>query len=202
MQRVVIETAEGAPRAWMSPIFGATSASSNCSWQVWVDDPKIPGPGDEPVMTPLVPNDHMPVSRSATFRVGHAGLVQSHLYAFGETQSGAVRDLAAAPDVNIPVAHDPDGETIVLAAARQPAPFFESVKTALAQSQGERIDLGPRYDLRQKMMGGGRGIGANIQAIPDSMIASPTPVASASPSIQPVQQTLMEACVYQMTPRD
>jgi len=203
LQRVDLESsASGGARAWLTPIVGASSGSSNCSWQVWVEDPSAPGPGDDPILTPLAPNDRIPVGPAATFRVGHAGLVQSHLYAFGETYNGAVRDLASAPDVNIPVARDPEGETIVLATARQASPFFESVRTALAQSQGERRDLGPRYDLREKMMGGGRGIGANIQAIPESMIAQPATAPVAAPSKEPVQTSLLEACVYQMTPRN
>ena len=202
LPRVEIESsANGGVRAWLTPIVGANTGSPNCSWQVWVEDPAAPGPGDEPIMTPLAPNDRIPVGPAATFRVGHAGLVQSRLYAFGETRNGAVRDLAGAPDVNIPVTHDAEGETIVLATARQPSPFFESVKTALADSQGERRDLGERYDLRQKMLGGGRGIGANIQAIPQSMIATPVAAPSPSATKESLQTSLLEACVYQMTPR-
>ncbi len=201
MQRVETETVQdGLPRAWLNPIVGAASLPSSCTWQVWVDDPAAPSANEDTAMTLLYPNDRIPVGPQATFRVGHAGLVQSHLYAFGETHAGSVRDLASAPDVNIPVTRDPGGETIVLAAARQPSAFFESVKLALAQSQGERVDLGPRYDVRVKMMGGARGIGANIQAIPESMIAPTAAPATAVPK-DAVATALLESCVYQMTPR-
>jgi hypothetical protein len=202
IDRVDLAIADGPPHAWMNPVVGGISPTSSCSWQVWVEDPAVPGPGDGPVLTQLAPNDRIVVGSDATFRVGHAGLVQSHLYAFGETRVGALRDLASAPDVNIPATRDPDGETIMLASARQASPFFESVKTALAQSQGERVELGPRYDIREKMRGGARGIGANIQAIPDSMIASadpPRPVAS-EPK-ESVATALLESCIYQMAPR-
>ena len=45
------------------------------------------------------------------------------------------------------------------------------VKSQLAAAQGERRDLGPEFALRQRLLGAGRGIGANIEAVPNSMIA-------------------------------
>lgn len=185
-------------RAFAAPQFGATPGQSACSWQLWVTDPRLPSAGAEPAMAPLAPNDRMPVSHEATFRVGHTGLLQNRLYAFDETRPGAIRDLAAAPDVNVPVAVDEGGETIILATARETTPFLESVKTALAASEGRRRDLGPDFALRGKMLGKGRGIGANIQTLSPGMIASPAahaPAATASPG-----EPLLETCVYALTP--
>jgi len=191
-----------APTAWMQPTLNSSASAPKCAWQVWVADPAIPGPDEAPVMTPLSPNDRVPVSAAATFRVGHAGLLQSRLYAFGETQPGALRDLATAPDVNLPVANEPSGETIVLATSREPTPFLEGLKSALSDSRGERRDLGARYSLRDKVAGKDRGIGANIQAIPQTMIAEPAAQATASTVAADLGATvLLETCVYQMSPR-
>ena len=92
------------PVAWMTPQIGQSQAGPSCNWQVWVADPTFPSLADNVVNVPLAPNDRLPVSPKATFRVGYTGLLQSKLYAFGETRPGAIRDLASAPDVNIPVA--------------------------------------------------------------------------------------------------
>ena len=193
-------TSDASPKAWARPVFGSANEAPSCSWQVWVVDPDLPGPEDEPVITPLAPNDRMPVGRKATFRVGHAGLLQSRLYAFGETSAGAVRDLAASPEVNVPVVDGPDDETIVLATAREATPFLESLKAALADSQGRRLDLGPRYALRGKITGQFRGIGANIQAIPESMIAGAAKPGRIAARDEPAPDKLVETCVYVMIP--
>jgi hypothetical protein len=193
-------TSDTSPKAWARPVFGSANAGSSCSWQVWVVDPDLPGADDEPVITPLAPNDRMPVGRKATFRVGHAGLLQSRLYAFGETSDGAVRDLATSPDVNVPVVDGPDDETIVLATAREATPFLESLKTALADSQGRRLELGPRYALRGKIAGQFRGIGANIQAIPESMIAGAAKSGRVAARGEPAPDKLVETCIYVMVP--
>ena len=137
-----------------------------------VSDPAFPTVGDGPLAVSLAPNDRLPVGAAATFRVGHSGLLQSKLYAFDETKPGAIRDLATVADADIPVAVDPAGDTIVLAMARQTAPFLERVKSALAASDGERRDLGKEFALRDKLLGQGRGIGANIQLIPPSMLSA------------------------------
>ncbi len=124
------EIAPGAsiPVAWMAPQTGLAPAGPKCSWQVWVTDPSFPSATASAVSVPLAPNDKLPVGAGSTFRVGYTGLLQSKLYAFDETQPGAIRDLASAPDVNIPVAANPSGETILLAMARQPAPFLEGIR--------------------------------------------------------------------------
>ena len=188
--------------AWMQPQLGASGPANACSWQVWVTDPAFPSPAGEPISTPLAPNDRLPVGPSATFRVGHAGLLQSRLYAFGETHAGAIRDLATAPDANVPVATEPGGETIVLATSREATPFLESLKSALADSQGRRLDLGPKYALRDKVIGRSRGIGANIQAIPQSMIAdlSSPAAANATARDEHAAGKLLETCAYVLTP--
>jgi hypothetical protein len=194
--------ATGTVRAWMQPQFSASGAANACSWQVWVTDPAFPSPSTEPVSTPLSPNDRLPVGPAATFRVGHAGLLQSRLYAFGETHAGAIRDLATAPEVNVPVSTEPGGETLVLATSREATPFLESLKSALADSEGKRLDLGVKYALRDKMAGKSRGIGANIQAIPQSMIAdSVSQVAVNTPARdETAAGKLVETCSYVLIP--
>jgi len=187
------------PLAWIAPEAGATGGGPACSWQVWVSDPTFPTLGEAPLAVPLAPNDRLPVGARATFRVGHSGLLQSKLYAFDETRPGAIRDLATVPEADIPAS--PDGETIVLAMARQAAPFLERLKTALAASDGERRDLGKEFALRDKLFGEGRGIGANILAIPPGMIAPkpPTPVNAEGPP-RHEEGALMETCLFALTP--
>ena len=174
------------PVAWMTPLIGQSQAGQSCNWQVWVADPTFPSLADNVVNVPLAPNDRLPVSPNATFRVGYSGLLQSKLYAFGETRPGAIRDLASAPDVNIPVSTGAGGETIVLAMARQPAPFYEKIRTELASSAGQRRDLGGDYALRDKeyalnenRLGHSRGLGASIQTFDSSQVeaggARPSP---------------------------
>jgi hypothetical protein len=190
------------PLAWMAPQTGQVQAGPACSWQVWVSDPSFPSASAGPVSVPLAPNDRLPVGADATFRVGYTGLLQSKLYAFDETQPGAIRDLASAPDVNIPVAAGPGGETIMLAIARQPAPFLEGIRTALAASAGQRRDLGKEYALR---LGNSRSIGANIQLVkPDMVLAKdesgrqPKPDAVARAGEQHAGE-LMETCMFSLT---
>ena len=118
------------PIAWMAPQTGQAPASdrlllAGLGRRTRASHPLALGG----VSVPLAPNDRLPVGADATFRVGYTGLLQSKLYAFDETQPGAIRDLASAPDVNIPVAASPGGETILLAMARQPAPFLEGIRT-------------------------------------------------------------------------
>ena len=187
-----------AVRAFAAPQFGATPGQSACSWQLWVTDPRLPSAGAEAAMAPLAPNDRMPVSREATFRVGHTGLLQNRLYAFDETRPGAIRDLATAPDVNVPVSVEDGGETIILATARETTPFLENVKGALAASDGRRRDLGADFALRGKMLGKGRGIGANIQTLTPGMIA--TQPAHASEVATSHGEPLLETCIYALTP--
>ncbi|MBV8473157.1 MAG: hypothetical protein JO107_16895 [Hyphomicrobiales bacterium] len=192
------------PLAWIAPQFAASPGAPACSWQVWVSDPSLPSVGDSPLAVPLTPNDRLPVGAAATFRVGHSGLLQSKLYAFDETSPGAIRDLARVPDADIPVATEPEGETIFLAMARETAPFLESLKSALASSEGRRLDLGKDYALRGKLLGQGRGIGANIQIVPPGMIA---PKVKATATLEAKQSQLdsggplMETCLFALTPK-
>jgi hypothetical protein len=172
-----------------------------CSWQVWVSDPAFPSPGAAPLAVPLAPNDRLPVGAAATFRVGHSGLLQSRLYAFDETRPGAIRDLAAVAEVDIPVAAVPEGETIVLATARRSAPFLERLKSALAAADGERRDLGKDFALGDKLVGPGRGIGANILAILPDMVAPKRPaMANVGAKPRPEDGALMETYLYALTP--
>jgi hypothetical protein len=190
------------PLAWM--VAAAESGAANrlaCSWQVAVSDPAFPTVGDGPLAVSLAPNDRLPVGAAATFRVGHSGLLQSKLYAFDETKPGAIRDLATVADADIPVAVDPAGDTIVLAMARQTAPFLERVKSALAASDGARRDLGKEFALRDKLIGQGRGIGANIQLIPPSMLSAKKDV-GATAEAKPRPDPLMETCLYALTPAE
>jgi hypothetical protein len=190
------------PLAWMTAAGDVDAANRRaCSWQVAVSDPAFPTVGDGPLAVPLAPNDRLPVGAAATFRVGHSGLLQSKLYAFDETKPGAIRDLATVPDADIPVAVDPAGDTIVLATARETAPFLERVKSALAASEGERRDLGKEFALRDKLIGQGRGIGANIQLIPPSMLSA-RKEAAATADAKPRPDPLMETCLYALTPAE
>jgi hypothetical protein len=191
-----------APLAWIAPQFAASPGAPTCSWQVWVSDPAFPSAGDAPLAVPLTPNDRLPVGAAATFRVGHSGLLQSKLYAFDETRPGAIRDLATVPDADIPVAAEPEGETIFLAMARETAPFLENLKSALASSEGKRRDLGKDYALRDKLLGQGRGIGANIEIVPPGMIApkvEATVTTDAKPRLDR-SGPLMETCLFALTP--
>jgi hypothetical protein len=199
------------PVAWMAPQTTQAAGGQKCSWQVWVTDPSLPSPGPGGVSLPLAPNDKLPVGAGATFRVGYTGLLQSKLYAFDETQPGAIRDLATAPDVNIPVATGPGRETVVLAMARHPAPFLEGIRTALASSEGQRRDLGKEYALRDTLLVRGAGltrqVGANIQFVTRDNVeakretggAHETPVAARAVDGH-VADELTETCLYYMTP--
>jgi hypothetical protein len=188
------------PLAWMVAAGDSDAAARPaCSWQVAVSDPKFPTVGDSPLAVSLAPNDRLPVGAAATFRVGHSGLLQSKLYAFDETKPGAIRDLATVADADIPVPVDPAGDTIILAMARQTAPFLERVKAALAASDGARRDLGKEFALRDKLIGPGRGIGANIQLIPPSMLSAKKDVV-ATTEAKPRPNPLMETCLYALTP--
>jgi len=191
-----------APLAWIAPQIGPAPGAPACSWQVWVSDPALPSPGESPLAVPLAPNDRMPVGAAATFRVGHSGLLQSKLYAFDETRPGAIRDLATVPDADIPVAAEPGGETIFLAMARRTAPFLDSLKSALAASEGQRKDLGEDFALRDKLLGQGRGIGANIQLIPPGMVAPRRETAASADARlgSDVGGALTETCLFALTP--
>jgi hypothetical protein len=190
--------------AWIAPQIGQTHGGPACSWQVWVTDPDAPSASSSAANVPLAPNDRLPVGPSATFRVGYTGLLQSKLYAFGETRPGDIRDLASAPDVNIPVSTN--GETILLAMARQPAPFLEGIRSALSSSAGQRRDLGQQYALRENLLGRGRGIGANIQLVAPNMVVArneaggPPPPDPGERFAEARSGDLMETCLFSLTP--
>jgi len=183
---------------WITPQTTPPTSGVSCSWQVWIADPAAPSAGAGPIYVPLAPNDRIPVSAGATFRITYTGLLQSKVYALGETRPGAIRDLAAAPDVNIPVAAG-ESETILLAMSRQPTPFLEGIRSALAGSGGQRRDLGKEYALRENVLGRGRGIGANIQLVsPNMVLAKGANVASESAPTG--SNDVTESCLYSLTP--
>ncbi len=193
------------PIAWMAPQIGQTQGGPACSWQVWVSDPDAPSVSSGAANVPLAPNDKLPVGPAATFRVGYTGLLQSKLYAFGETRPGDIRDLANAPDVNIPVATGTGGETILLAMARQPAPFLEGIRTALSASAGQRRDLGKQFALRENLLGRGRGIGANIQLVAPNMVVLKNEAGAPMPDpgahlADARGGDLMETCLFSLIP--
>jgi hypothetical protein len=207
LQRVRAETIANDPDlvagsdrivGWIAPQTTSPSGGPSCSWQVWVADPSAPTVGPGPIYVPLAPNDRIPVSAAATFRITYTGLLQSKIYALGETRPGAIRDLAASPDVNIPVAAG-ESETILLAMSRQPTPFLEGIRNALAGSGGQRRDLGKEYALRETLLGRGRGIGANIQLVAPNMVLTKG-ANVASDSAPTGSKEVMESCLYALTP--
>lgn len=208
---------------WMEPRIGGPASEQPCSWQVWVLDAAIPSERTGSVLLPLASGDSLPVSPTATFRVGFTGLLQSRLYAFGETGLGRIRDLASVPDSNIPVAGT-DPEMLVLVRSRQPVPLLEQIKASLGTTAGERRELGPHLALRDNFMGKRRGIGANIQLVePGMVLAGPAATPAQNPATDPAGDPsrepqkdpttgagllagastadLIEACVYSLIPR-
>jgi hypothetical protein len=208
LQRVKAESAESSanpveasngPVGWIESQNARASSAPACSWQVWVADPAIPSAGQGAANIPLAPNDRLPVNAVATFRIGFTGLLQSKVYAFGETRPGSIRDLADSPDVNIPVASDAP-ETIVLAISRQPTPFLEEIRTALASSNGQRIELGKEHALRDSLLGRGRGIGANIQLVGPNMVTAKTASKTVVASADTKAHDLIETCTFSLVP--
>ncbi len=183
------------PIAFVAPAPEAPPAG--CSWSVRVTDPALPSLGGAPAQIALAIGDSAPVGPAATFRLDHSGVAQAKLYAFGETRPGAIRDLSAAPDTNIPVAKGGDGETLLLATARRPAPFYENLKAALAPANGERKELGAVQGFNAGGLLASRAIGVGIAAIPNTMIVdkpkSPEPVKAADSG------ELLETCRYTLT---
>lgn len=203
IERVHAETAPpGTPTtAW---IVAAPPATPDCSWRVTLTDPAAPSPGPEPVTIPLARGDRVPATAAATFEVGFSGPLQSTLYAFGETAPGAVRDLAAAPEVAIPV--EPASiETLVLVRARKPLPYLDRVAGRLAPTPGLRTALGRDAALAPLFAGRSRGIGALIQLMDPKMV-----VAEAGPAEKPEEPAepadafaaadLVETCLYTLVP--
>jgi hypothetical protein len=208
LQRVKAESADNSanaaeasngPVGWVESQNARASSAQACSWQVWVADPAVPSASQGPANIPLAPNDRVPVNGAATFRIGFTGLLQSKVYAFGETRPGSIRDLADAPDVNIPVASDAP-ETIVLAISRQPTPFLEGIRTALASSNGQRVDLGKDHALRDSLLGRGRGIGANIQLVGPNMVTAKTSTKTVVASADTKPNNLIETCTFSLVP--
>jgi len=173
---------------------------SNCSWRVTVTDPLLPSRGAKPSEIGLVPDDAVPVGPTATFRLEHAGILQAKLYAFGETRPGAIRDLAAVVDANIPVANPPEPELLLLATARNPSALYDALKTALASAKGERRDLGPGQSLVGQGVVAARGISAGIATVPDVMIVPKAKSTDAGKVAAAAPAEIMETCHYRLTP--
>jgi len=178
----------------------ADTPISNCSWRVTVTDPQLPSRGAKPSEIGLVPDDSVPVGPAATFRLEHAGILQAKLYAFGETRPGAIRDLAAVADVNIPVAKPPEPELLLLATARNPSALYDSLKAALASAKGERRDLGAGQSLVGQGLVASRGISAGIATIPDVMIAPKAKPADSGKVAAAAPSEDFETCRYRLSP--
>ena len=192
----------GAPLAWIAPQIGAAPGAPACSWQVWVSDPAFPSPGDAPLAVPLAAE--RPPARRRRGDVPRRALRPAAIQALRLRRNAARRHPRPRhrPDADIPVAAEPEGETIFLAMARQTAPFLERLKSALAASEGQRRDLGKDFALRDKLLGEGRGIGANIQVIPPGMVA-PKQEKTANGDARPRSEgagALMETCLFALTP--
>lgn len=195
--------ADAAPAAWIE---AAPAAAADCSWQVTLSDPALPSAGAATAALPLARGDRLPASAAATFEVGFTGPLQSTLYAFGETVPGAIRDLAAAPEIAIPV----DGgaaETLVLVRARRAVPWLDQIRANLAARPGERVALGQPAALAARFAGRSRGIGALIQLMDPTMVVAAADVKPAPPAPKPTAPEtpvadgdLMETCLYTLTP--
>lgn len=144
-----------------------------CSWSVTISDPVAPSGSRAGVQIPLETGDRVPVSDGATVEIGATGPLQFRHYAFGETRPGTIRDLAAAPEIAIPVAAET--EQIVLVRTRQPVPFLDGLQVALASAPGTPKDLGRDAALAERFRSGARGIGANIQLLDPSMVIAEAP---------------------------
>ena len=187
---------QGGPVAYVAPAMDAPI--SNCSWRVSVRDPSLPALGAQPAEIGLAPSDVVPVSPSATFRLEHVGILQSTLYAFGETRPGAIRDLSAR-DTNIPVAKAGENETLLLATARRPAAFYETIKASLASANGERRDLGAAQSVVGPETFASRGIGAGIASVPNSMIVVKPRHIDLGKAEANDTDALLETCRYRLT---
>ncbi len=195
------------PTAWVEA--AAPAGKPDCSWQVTVTDPALPTQGASPAAIPLAKGDRLPASGDARFEVGFSGPLQSTLYAFAETAPGAIRDLAAAPEIAIPVDASAS-ETLVLVRARRPVPWLDQVRDKLAEKPGERVALGETSALTTRFAGRSRGIGALIQLMDPTMVvasadlpAEPAPTPKAEPKAEPevADADLLETCLYTLTPR-
>ena len=178
----------------------ADAPISNCSWRVTVTDPLLPSRGAKPSEIGLVPDDAVPVGPTATFRLEHAGILQAKLYAFGETRPGAIRDLAAVADVNIPVAKPAAPELLLLVTARNPSALYDALKAALASAKGERRDLGPGQSLVGQGLVAARGISAGIATIPDVMIAPKAKTKDFGKVAAAARSEDLETCRYRLSP--
>lgn len=179
----------------------AVAPISNCSWRVSLQDPALPSLDAQPAEIGLAPNDSVPVSPQATFRLEHVGILQSTLYAFGETRPGNIRDLSAH-DANIPVAKGGETETLLLATARRPTAFYETIKTSLAGANGERRDLGPAQTVtggdKVALAGQPRGIGAGISSVSSSMIVPKGKKVDVGKGESSEADALLETCQYRL----
>jgi hypothetical protein len=193
-------------RAWIDI---APPPQRACSWRVTVRDTGAPGADAEGVQIPLERGDEVPTTPGATLEVGFSGPLQSTLYAFAETTPGALRDLAAAPDIAIPVDASA-AETLILVRARRPVPYLDGLRTQLGPHAGARADLGRESALTERLKNGGRGIGANIQLLdPEMIVAQAETPAGTTPRSEPetvsndlvafASNDLVETCLYTVT---
>jgi hypothetical protein len=183
--------------AFADPQIGQVGGDPACTWQVWVSDPALPSPDEGIVALPLAPGDRVPAGPDATFRIGYTGLLQSTIYAFGESEPGRIRDLTRISDINIPVIRDAAEELLVLVRSRQPIAFLDEVRQSLQATEGQPLDLGETYALADMTTGRTRGIGSNIQVIEPGMVVRgahhPLPTEMTS---TPVADALAEMCLF------
>ncbi|WP_237154508.1 hypothetical protein [Oryzibacter oryziterrae] len=195
-------TTGGSPVAYVEV---APALRTTCSWNVAVSDPALPSPNAKPTPIPLQKGETMTVSQKASFEISTSGPLQSTLYAFGETGSGSIRDLAAVPEYAIPAADQ--GETLVLVRARKPIPYLDTIKNQLAANPGDRADLGADYALVSRFAGGTRGIGALIQLVDPNMVVAEntTPPPTRPKPEEPAPDLtasadLQETCLFTLKP--
>ena len=205
-ERVSTVIADGPPSAHAVALPGGRN---DCSWHVTLTDPALPAPSGATAAVPVGNGEWIPASPAATFVVMFSGPLQSTLYAFGETAAGEIRDIAAAPQIAIPVTGTAT-ETLYLIRARKSVPWLAGISKALAAEPGGRRALGADYALAATFGGASRGIGALIQLVDPAMIVAdagtsqPTPIPAPEPKPterpQLAKDDLAETCVYRLTP--
>lgn len=181
--------------AWLEPRIGQAGRGEGCSWQVWVYDPAAPTDEAGATALPVAPGDRFPVGPDATYRVGFTGLVQSRLYAFGETRRG-VRDLARVRDVNIPVAADGETESLLLVKSRNPVPRYEAIKGRLRDEPGVRTKLAEQVALAGDGLGKRRGVGSNLQLVSPDMVSRDVAAVPETAEPAPGGEDLVETCSF------
>ena len=161
-------------RAFRSPGWRRKPASAPagpaCSWQVWVSDPSFPSPRA---------GRRQRAARAQRPFAGRPGRdVPRRLYRAAAIEALCLRRDAARrhprsrhrADVNIPVAAGPGSETIVLAMARQPAPFLEGIRIGAGGQRRPATRSRQGICAARKSLSRARGIGANIQLVTPNMV--------------------------------